>query len=64
MPSDNISKPTVKFKVKVGYIGSSFRITIPRPIAEALELKVGEMVYVYLRDHKIVVESLDQVDSS
>jgi AbrB family looped-hinge helix DNA binding protein len=56
MHSDDISKPTVKFRVKVSYVGSSFRVTIPKPIAEALKLKAGETIHVHLDGSKIIME--------
>ena len=45
----------VKFKIKVAKIGNSLRITIPKEIAEAVDLKKGNVVEVYLDDDKIII---------
>ena len=46
----------VRFEVKVCLIGHSLRITIPQEIAKALDIKVGETVYVSTDDTRIIVE--------
>jgi AbrB family looped-hinge helix DNA binding protein len=48
----------VKFKIKVVKIGNSLRVTIPKEIAEAVDLKKGNMVEVYLDDDKIIIRKL------
>ena len=49
-------KPKVKFKMKVNQAGSSLKVTIPKPIVRALTLKAGDLVCVYLENHKIIIE--------
>jgi AbrB family looped-hinge helix DNA binding protein len=48
----------VKFKIKVVKIGNSLRVTIPKEITEAVDLKKGNMVEVYLDDDKIIIRKL------
>ena len=48
----------VEFKIKVVKVGNSLRITIPKEIAEALNLKVGDLVGVSLDDDQIVVRKI------
>ena len=46
----------VKFEVSVMQVGGSLRITIPREIANHLDLGKGDMVEVWVDDHNIVIE--------
>lgn len=46
----------VRFQVKVGKIGHSLRVTIPKEIAEALEIQLGDAVYVWTDDKRIIME--------
>jgi len=46
----------VRFQVKVGKIGHSLRVTIPKEIAEALNIQVGETVYVSTDDVRVIIE--------
>ena len=36
--------PPIKYTVKVGKVGDSLRITIPKPLAEAHDLHIGDHV--------------------
>lgn len=45
----------VKFKIKVVKIGNSLRVTIPKEITEAINLKAGNVVEVFLDDSRIII---------
>lgn len=45
----------VKFKMKVGKIGNSLRVTIPKEVAETIGLKAGDMVNISLDDSRIII---------
>jgi len=51
----------VEFKIKVVRIGNSLRITVPKEIAEALEIQAGDLVGVSLNDKRIIVKKLKSV---
>jgi antitoxin component of MazEF toxin-antitoxin module len=42
----------VIFKVKVGTVGHSLKVTIPKEICEALELSVGDTLALEVIDHE------------
>jgi AbrB family looped-hinge helix DNA binding protein len=45
----------VVFRVKVGMVGHSLKVTIPKEVAEALELTTGDSVLMEVTDHELVV---------
>ena len=46
----------VKFKLSVMQVGNSLRITIPKEIAEHLQIKKGDTVQLWVDDTHIIVE--------
>lgn len=46
---------SVKFKMKIVKIGNSLRVTIPKEIAEAVRLRVGDLVSISLENSQIIV---------
>jgi len=46
----------VKFKNKVFKSGGSLRVTIPKPIAETLEIEEGSTLEIWVNDKQIVIE--------
>ncbi len=42
----------VIFKVKVGTVGHSLKVTIPKEICEALELSAGDILALEVIDHE------------
>jgi putative addiction module antidote len=50
----------VKFKIKVVKIGNSLRITIPKEVAEAINLKAGDLVDISLENNCIIVHKIEQ----
>jgi putative addiction module antidote len=46
---------SVKFKIKIVKIGNSLRVTIPKEIAEAVRLKVGDSVNISLENSRIII---------
>ena len=51
-----VLKVPVPFKIKVGKVGHSLRITIPKEIAEYLNIKEGDVVLVFVSNSEIVVK--------
>ena len=49
----------IEFKIKVVKIGNSLRMTIPKEIAEALNLAEGNVVGVSLDDCRIIVRKIN-----
>jgi len=45
----------VEFKMKVGKIGNSLRVTIPKEIAETIGLKAGDLVNISLDNSGITI---------
>ena len=43
-------------KVKIAKMGNSVRMTIPKPVLEALEWNDGDMVEVGIEDSRMIVE--------
>jgi antitoxin component of MazEF toxin-antitoxin module len=39
------------FEVKIGKVGNSLKITLPRPACEGLGLKAGDMLILTVTDH-------------
>jgi len=50
----------VEFKIKVVKVGNSLRITIPKEIAEAIKLKVGDVVGISLDNSRIIVRKISK----
>lgn len=49
-------KVPVPFKVKAIKIGNSMRMTIPKPIADYLEIAEGDILEVMVQDSEMVVK--------
>ena len=49
-------KIPLTISVKVVKIGNSLRMTIPKPVAQALELKEGDTVDVGITDSSMIVK--------
>ncbi len=45
----------IVFEVKAGKVGNSIKITLPRPAAEGLEIKPGDILLVTVTDHTMEV---------
>jgi AbrB family looped-hinge helix DNA binding protein len=45
----------IMFRVKVGKVGHSLNVTIPKEIAEALKLAAGDSVLMEVTDHKLLI---------
>jgi AbrB family looped-hinge helix DNA binding protein len=46
----------IPFKVKIAKIGNSLRITIPKPVADYLELSKGDILEIVVTDHNMTVK--------
>jgi putative addiction module antidote len=46
----------VKFKIKVGKVGNSLRVVIPREIAEHVGLKKGDTIEMWADDGHVIIE--------
>jgi len=46
----------VRFEIKVGFVGHSLRVTIPKEIAALLDIKDGDTVYVWTDDTRVIIE--------
>jgi len=44
------------FKRKISKFGGSYRVTIPKEIVEALQLKEGDLLNITLDNGKIIME--------
>jgi AbrB family looped-hinge helix DNA binding protein len=53
---------SIKFKIRVVKVGNSLRITIPQEIAEAIRLKIGDLVNVSLEESRIIVCKINDHD--
>jgi AbrB family looped-hinge helix DNA binding protein len=45
----------VKFKLKLSKVGNSLRLTIPKPVADSLDLKEGDVLLLSVYGRKISV---------
>lgn len=45
-----------EFKVKLGAVGHSLKMTIPKEVAEYLELSDGDIMVITLKDHIMEVK--------
>jgi AbrB family looped-hinge helix DNA binding protein len=46
----------IKFELSIMQVGSSLRVTIPKEIAQYLNLKKGETVSMWVDDSHIIIE--------
>ena len=46
----------VKFKIKVGKVGNSLRVVIPKEIAEHASLEKGDTIEMWADDGRIMIE--------
>jgi AbrB family looped-hinge helix DNA binding protein len=46
----------VPFKVKAVKIGNSLRMTIPKQIADYLEINSGDEIEITVQDHEMIVK--------
>jgi len=49
----------IEFEIKVVAVAGSLRMTIPKEIAKALEIRAGDTVIVTVDDHRMLVEKED-----
>jgi putative addiction module antidote len=55
----------IVFKIKVVRVGNSLRITIPKEVVDALELREGDTVGITLTDSEFMVKKISpQNDNS
>jgi bifunctional DNA-binding transcriptional regulator/antitoxin component of YhaV-PrlF toxin-antitoxin module len=50
----------VKFERKLFTTGGSVRVNIPSPILEALKLKAGDTITIWINDSQIIMEKKGQ----
>jgi len=53
-----MQKMPLELKVIVGEIGHSLRVTIPKDMAEALDIEKGDIVGLRLTDHEIIMRKI------
>ncbi len=49
----------VRFKIKVGKVGNSLRVVIPKEIAEYVKLEKGQTIVMWADDGRIVIGKED-----
>jgi AbrB family looped-hinge helix DNA binding protein len=49
----------VKFEVSVMQVGSSLRITIPKEVAQHLQVKKGDRLVMYADNSHVILEKKD-----
>jgi len=47
---------SIKFELSVMQVGHSLRITIPKPVAQHLQLKKGDTAVMYSNDGHVILE--------
>ncbi len=52
--AENDEAVLIYFKRKVGKIGDSLHITIPKEIVEALDIKQGDTLGIFAKDYKTI----------
>jgi len=52
----------IELKVKVGRVGNSLKITIPRVITDKLEIREGNILGVQLMDGEILIRKVTEVE--
>ncbi len=53
----------VVFRVKLGKTGNSLRITLPRPIIEGFDWKVGDEIVLYVSEKEVTLRRAKDVKS-
>jgi bifunctional DNA-binding transcriptional regulator/antitoxin component of YhaV-PrlF toxin-antitoxin module len=53
----------VLFRVKLGKTGNSLRITLPRPIIEGFDWKVGDEIILYVSEKEVTLRRAKDEDS-
>ena len=51
-----VDKMPLTISVKIVKIGNSLRMTIPKPVAQALELREGDILSVGITDSSMIVK--------
>ena len=46
----------VKFEISVVLVGKSLKVTIPKEIANHLQLKKGDTVYMWVDNNHVIIE--------
>jgi AbrB family looped-hinge helix DNA binding protein len=49
-----------EFRVKIGKVGNSLRIVIPKPAAEGLKWKEGTVLKLIVTDSEVIIRKDDQ----
>ncbi len=52
----------VRFKIKVGKVGNSLRVVIPKEIAEYVKLEKGQTIEMWADDGRIVIDRKGKED--
>ncbi|MGC9778300.1 MAG: AbrB/MazE/SpoVT family DNA-binding domain-containing protein [Candidatus Heimdallarchaeota archaeon] len=47
--------PVIKFSRKIGKVGDSIRITIPKEITDALVIEEGQIMEIYAVDNDTII---------
>jgi putative addiction module antidote len=55
---------SVKFRMKIVKVGNSLRVTIPKEIVEAVRLKAGDSVNIWLERNQIVIGKIADRDKT
>jgi bifunctional DNA-binding transcriptional regulator/antitoxin component of YhaV-PrlF toxin-antitoxin module len=46
----------IKFEVSVMQVGNSLRVTVPKPVAQHLQVKKGDKLFMYSDDGRVIIE--------
>jgi len=49
----------IELKVKVGRVGNSLRVTLPKPVLDQLNIKEGDILGLSITDGEIVLRKLE-----
>lgn len=50
----------IKFEVSVMQVGSSLRVTVPKEVAQHLQIKKGDKLVMYSDNSHVILEKKDQ----
>jgi AbrB family looped-hinge helix DNA binding protein len=46
----------IKFEVSVMQVGNSLRVTVPKQVAQHLQIKKGDKLLMYSDDGRVIIE--------